>query len=62
MHAIKTKVVIVLQSLARHLSFFVSHMKHIIDAEFSYQVFAGAVLGFAVATFTGMMAGLGNSG
>uniref|UniRef100_A0ACD5WVP2 Uncharacterized protein n=1 Tax=Avena sativa TaxID=4498 RepID=A0ACD5WVP2_AVESA len=26
------------------------------------QVFAGAVLGFAVATFTGMMAGLGNSG
>jgi hypothetical protein len=26
------------------------------------QVFAGGVLGFAVATFTGMIAGLGNTG
>ena len=45
-----------------HSIFLVSGMEHIIDAEISYQVFAGAVLGFAVATFTGMMSGLGNSG
>jgi hypothetical protein len=35
-------------------------MSHIIDSKFSHQVFAGAVLGFAVATFTAMIAGLGS--
>jgi len=37
-----------------------SYMSHIIDSKFSHQVFAGGVLGFAVATFTAMIAGLGS--
>jgi hypothetical protein len=43
-----------------HFIFSVSYIMHNIDVEFSPQVFAGGVLGFAVATFTGMIAGLGS--
>lgn len=37
-----------------------THMPHIINSKFYYQVFAGGVLGFAVATFAAMIAGLGS--
>ena len=36
------------------------HAIQIINSKFYHQVFAGGVLGFAVATFTAMIAGLGS--